>query len=385
MKTTIHPKGFELKRHLPAMLLILILFTSGCAGGSAPSLDSSAQAWVEYPYEDSILPMGEVMLVVYATDPAGISYIHIKVNGQSLPAYAATPMTTDGSSRLVRIDYPWYPPAEGEYLVEAAGVNDAGATGGSSSTRFCIVTCTPSATSTPAPGTTPSPAPGDTSTPLPFITLPSNTTETPSPTITTTPETSADVTVEFFADPPYVNAGNCSTMHWEVSGTDKVYLNGSSVYFRGMEQRCPCETETHTLRVVKPDGSSQDYPLRIDVYGSCSVPVTDTPPQPSDTSGPLFISGNLVWDNCQFFGVAEFTDPSGVDWAEFHYNLNGQGWAWIKMNKSGNGWKSQVGVSVMSGIGTPIGSLEYKFRSLDSLGNETWSGVTEYDYMSCSG
>lgn len=380
-QTTVHQTGgIKMGFKFLSILLALALFSSACTGSAAPSLDSSAQAWVEYPYEGSTLPMGQVMLVVYAADPAGISYIHIKVNGQSLPAYAASPLTTDGSTRLVRIDYAWQPPGEGEYVVEAAGVNTAGASGGFGSTRFCIVTC--------APVATPTPAPGDTSTPDPFITLPPNMTVTTPPTQTLTPNTSADVTVEFFADPPYVNAGNCSALHWDVSGTDKVYLNGSSVYFRGTEQRCPCQTETNTLRVIKPDGTSQDYPVRIDVYGNCSAPVTDTPqppPPPSDTSGPMFISGNLLWDDCKFFGVAEFTDPSGVSWAEFHYNLNNQGWAWILMNQSGNGWKSQVGVDVMSGIGTPIGTLQYKFRGLDTFNNETWSGISEYNYTSCSG
>ncbi|MCJ7434602.1 MAG: hypothetical protein MUO77_14040 [Anaerolineales bacterium] len=381
-------------RALASLLFILILLISGCTGSAAPSLDSSAQAWVEYPYEGSILPMAPVVLVVYAADSAGISFIHIKINGQSLPAYAASPMTEDGSTRLVRIDYTWPSggvlPEEGQYVVEAVGVNTAGASGGSGSTHFCIVTCAPSATSTPVQGDTPTPTPalGDTSTPLPFITLPPNVTVSPSPTLTLTPSTSGNVTVEFFADPPYVNAGNCSTLHWDVSGTDKVFLNGSSVYFRGMEQRCPCQTETNTLRVIKPDGTSQEFPVRIEAYGSCSAPITDTPqppPPPSDTSGPTVNAIYAVWESCDIYGQADISDPSGVSWAEFWYNLNNQGWAWIKMNKSGGLWESQVGVSVTDGMSTPMGSMVFKVRTLDTLNNESWSGESTLNYTGCGG
>lgn len=377
------------QKHSTIFALFLALLLSGCSGGSAPALDSSAQAWVEYPYEGSTLPMAPLNFVVYAADPGGISYIHIKVNGESLPAYAALSMTVDGSTRLVRIDYPWTPPGEGEYRVEAAGVNNAGTSGGFGSTRFCIVTCAPvnaPPTGMPAPGASDTPAPAPSDTPIPFITLPPLV--TPSLTLTSPPP-SPNVTVSFFADPPYVNAGNCATLHWDVSGTDQVYLNGSFVYFSGMEQRCPCESETHTLRVIAPDGTAQDYYARIDVYGSCDAPPSTEPPTepppPADTTGPSINAVYTFWDSCEVYGQADLSDPSGVSWAEFHYNLNGQGWVWIKMNKSGGLWTSQVGISVSDGMGTPIGSMTYKVRTLDTLNNESWSGESTLDYMGCGG
>jgi len=377
-------------RALASLLFILALFAGGCSGGSAPSLDSSAQAWVEYPYEGSILPMEPVTLVVYAADSAGVSYIQIKVNGEFVPSITAFPMTTDGSSRLVRVDQSWIPSAQGEYFVEAVGVNLAGASGGSGSTRFCVVACEPAAASTSTP--TPSAGKPPTSTPtpaLPIITLPAVVT----PTFTkapagVTPETSGDVTIEFFASPPYVNAGNCYTLHWDVTGSDQVYLNDSFVYFRGMEEYCPCETETHTLRVIKPDGASEERTARVDVYGSCSAPPPIEPPTeapPSDTSGPSFNGVYAFWESCDVYGQADIYDPSGVSWAEFWYNKNNEGWNWIKMNESGGLWTSQVGISVNDGIGTPSGSIVYKVRALDSLNNESWSGETPLPYTGCGG
>ncbi len=378
MKEQVNSSRFSRGKILASLLFILTLLLSAC-NAEAPGLDSSAQAWVEYPYEGSILPMGQAMLVVYAADPGGISYIHIKVNGESLPAFAASPMTADGSSRLVRIDYPWTPPAEGEYRVEAAGVNSAGAAGAFGSTRFCIVTCQPA--QAPPPTDTPTPAPGEppTSTPtaaLPIITLPPL---SPTPTATlTSPPPPANVTVNFFAEPPYVNAGNCSTLRWQVTGTDKVYLNGSLVSALSNTPRCPCETETHTLRVVAPDGTAQEYYARIDVYGSCALPPTTEAP-PVDSTGPTINSFGTFWEGCSIYGQADIYDPSGVTWAEFWYNLNNGGWAWIQMNLSGGSWVSQVGIET----GGFAGSVKYKIRTLDTYNNETWSGVRTKNFSYC--
>lgn len=356
-----------------SLLIIFVLLAGGCSGG-APVLDSSSQAWVEYPYEGSLLPMGQVIIVVYAADPGGINYIHIKVNGQSLPAYAASPMTTDGSARLVRIDYPWTPPGEGEYFVEASGVNSAGTAGGSGSTRFCIVTCQPAEARPPTD--TPAPAPTSTDTPIPFITLPPL---SPTPTMTlTSPPPPVNVTVNFFAEPPYVNAGNCSYLRWVVTGADKVYLNGSLVPATSNQQRCPCETETHTLRVVSPDGTAREYYARIDVYGSCTLPPTTQAP-PADTSGPTINSYGTFWQGCTIYGQASISDPSGVTWAEFWYNLNDQGWNWILMNISGGSWTSQVGIET----GGFAGSLQYKIRTLDAYNNEAWSDVSTKNFAYC--
>ncbi|GAB4503636.1 MAG: hypothetical protein Fur0043_06280 [Anaerolineales bacterium] len=376
-----------LNKHFTIFALTLALLLSGCNAESL-SLDSSAQVWVEYPYEGSILPNAPLTIVVYAADPGGISYIHIQVNGQSLPAYAASPMTTDGSARLVRIDYPWTPPGEGEYFVKASGVNSAGAAGGSSATRFCVVTCaTTAATSTPAPGDTATPAPGDTptsapgptDTPIPFITLPPlSPTWTPPSPVTLTP-VAPGITVEFFGDPSSVNAGNCYTLHWDVTGTDQVYLDGAYVYAHGMDERCPCETESHTLRVVSPDGTSQDYYARIDVYGSCTPPTTEPPPPPSDTTGPSINSFSVFWNGCSLYGAADVSDPSGVYDVEFWYNLNDAGWNIIAMSQSGTEWTSQVGVET-SGF---AGSLQYKIHAVDSLGNQSWSGVGTKNFSYC--
>lgn len=288
-------------RSLSIFLLACAMLLNAC-GAMPPSSDSSApsgQAWVEYPYEGDILPMAPVTLVVYAASDEGVGQIAIQVNGEALSAPPPHPLTADGSPRLVRVDLSWDPPAEGEYVVEAA------AGGGSGRTRFCIVTCSPvSGTSTPAAN--------ETETPTPFI----ENTGTPTPAQTTT--------------------------------------------------AVPIITSTPTTKAIIPTLTFTELP---------------PPPPPSDTSGPSINVVSVFWypEGCSLFGTADITDPSGVTWAEFHFNLNDSGWAWIKMNQSGTTWTSQVGVDT---AGLP-GTLVYKVRTLDSLNNESWSGESFKNFAYC--
>ena len=191
------------------------------------------------------------------------------------------------------------------------------------------------------------------------------------------------MTVSFYASPPYVNAGECTTLHWEVTGSETVYWNDTPVYYLGMEERCPCETESHKLHAVKSDGSTVEQWVTIDVYGSCSAPVTE-PPAPSDTSGPTINAVYAFWESCDIYGQADISDPSGVASAEFWYD-NGDGWAWIAMSEGGGLWTSQSGVSVNDGMGTPEGDFAFKVRTLDTYNNESWSMPDSFHYLGCGG
>ena len=110
----------------------------------------------------------------------------------------------------------------------------------------------------------------------------------------TPPPPPSDITVDFRADPPYINAGSCTTLRWDVEGVRAVYLNRNGVTGHSSQQVCPCQATTYTLQIIKPDNSSQDFPLRVDVYGSCQAegPLESLPPpvapfQPQPLPGPF--------------------------------------------------------------------------------------------------
>jgi hypothetical protein len=360
--------------------LILSVFTLSCENSGAqpfaqtsgsslppPSGDLPASnVWIEFPPDGGEFPLEPLTIVVYAANAGGIN---VRANGQEIPQGPITPLNPDGT--LVRMDSIWMPPAEGEYILEAR------AGGGSPAyIRFCIGSCQP-ATDTPIATETPTPTPG---TPTPG-------TETPTltPTVTSTTDASQPVTIDFWVDPPYINASECASLNWYVEGAQTVYLDSSSVPSTGAESVCPCENTTYNLNVVKPDNTTEDRWASLEVYGSCDVE-TEEPPVPEDTTGPDIHSTNLVWESCEFFGQASVSDASGVSWTKFYFNLNDQGWGSILMSEIGGGtWISDAGISVSDGMGTPIGTIEYYMEASDTLGNPNQSSIQTYDYMSCSG
>jgi len=355
------------------VFIILVLFASGCAPDHPALSESGAQAWVEYPFDGETLPLEPITLVVYAADSANVSGINVKVNGVALPAGQLEPLTSDGSSRLVRTDLVWQPPAEGEYIVEA----DSG--GAATSITFCIVTCQPEEVIEILPTST------ATST-LPIITLPPDV-----PTNTPTPTPHTESQVEFWAAPPYINAGECTTLNWNVSGDfQAVYYAGGTVNPSGSQSECPTESRNYQLQVVEMDNATTDHWVYVEVYQPAAPP-TDTPtptePPPAvDNTGPSINWTMLVWESCQFFGEAGISDESGVGWAQFYYNKNGEGWASVWMSKlSADYWQSELGISVDEGIGTPIGTIEYYVIASDNLGNQSESATLLYDYTGCDG
>jgi hypothetical protein len=366
-----------------SLILISALFLGGFS--LAQSTDTGPQAWVEFPLHGETMEMGIIPIVAYAASTEGVSSLTVSVDGETLPVESLQPLTTDGSTRLVRVDHSWQPPGEGKYTVIA---NAGGAT---ASITFCVVTCypleevdesaptethtpedeitfTPSPTPAPDdPTYTPSPTAADTATFTP--TTQPTATDTPSPYPSDTPTPYTESSAEFWAAPDYLNAGECTTLSWNVYGDfQTVYFEGSTVNASGADSECPPESYTYHLQVVEMDGSYTDYWASVEVY----VP-------PADSSGPSFNYVTHFWEGCTIYGEAGITDPSGVTWAEFWFNHNEQGWAWIQMNQNGEQWVSQVGIDT-DGF---AGSLVYKVRTLDSLNNESWSGEYTHNYAYC--
>jgi hypothetical protein len=355
------------------------------------SLEAGPLTWIEYPPEGEVFTMGAIPITVYAASPDGVGSINVMVDGQPAPAGELTSLV--GDSTMVRTDLHWQPPAEGQYRIVASA-------GGGAPTylSFCVVTCDKSETEEsdqPGPTTTPTAT-------LPIITLapdeptwtptatpaasytptatPANS-ETPTPTATAyhspTPTAYTESSAEFWAAPPYLNSGECTTLNWNVYGDfQAIYFEGSSVSASGSDSECPAESYTYHLQVVEMDNSYSDQWASVEVSA----------PPPTDSSGPTINWTNLVWESCQFYGEAGISDESGVSWAQFYYNKNGEGWASIWMSElSTEYWQSDYGVSVGGEIGTPIGTVDYYVIASDSLGNQSESGIASYSYMSCDG
>lgn len=292
-----------------SLLIILVLAVTGSSCDSASkdadsslgidlnNKDTSVSTWIEYPLEGWIIPNQPVSFVVYAGGAEGVIGIKLSIDGQALPSLAFSDLSTDGSERQVRLEYPWQPPTEGPYILSASAVSKAGgATGGASQVNFCVVTCEEQ-----------------------------ETTPTPDPDLTPTPTPKGAAT---------------------------------------------------------PTATQESQPQEE------NVPITEPPPPPppADTDGPSIASSSLIFESCQFYGHSSISDASGVSWAKFGFDLNGEGWKWVWMQDLGGGvWQSEAGISLESGIGTPIGVIQYQIQAADTLGNETISGVNTHSYTSCDG
>ncbi len=96
---------------------------------------------------------------------------------------------------------------------------------------------------------------------VPIVTQP-----TPAPTATPV------AGIKFWADATTVNAGQCTTIRWEVDNVRAVYLNeggaDQGVSGHGNKSVCPGNTTTYRLIVILNNNQRVEQPLTIYVQGS---------------------------------------------------------------------------------------------------------------------
>jgi hypothetical protein len=394
---------------LSFVLLFVMVYTSACGDyvinltqppetGKPQEVSSGAgHTWIEFPIDGQTYPMEPMTFAIYAADSQGVNGIDIWVNGEALAAGAPVSLSSDGGKGLVRLDQVWLPQAEGTYVLQASSRG----TGGLSEAPhiiFCIVSCQPGAVPVSS---------SDTPTLAANITItPGEVTVTPTITPTGTVTVYPTAQIEFWAAPPYANAGQCTTLNWNVSDAKYVYLDGNQVNASGSQQVCPCQTTTYTLSIYEmEEGAQKDNKVTVIVSGTCQGPTTTPPPvtnippgpppttapppPPQDTAGPAISDVNLTGDDCQFYGQAYVDDDSGINQVRFYYN-NGQGWAWILMNSMGGGlFKTQRAIDDPSsgGMVSPPWMVEYYVIAVDASPqmNETNSGSTSKSLMGCGG
>jgi hypothetical protein len=159
--------------------------------------------------------------------------------------------------------------------------------------------CTPPPTATPQPTDTPIPP---TATPLPTDT-PQPTDTPPPPTDTPAPkeETLPTPVVWFRLDENPIPAGACTTVRWDTSNVQEIYLNGERVDLNSSIKVCPTASQEYHLRVMSAE-EEKTHTLVLGVAGSAPSPTftpqpaapapatetaTATPLPPSPTPTPV--------------------------------------------------------------------------------------------------
>jgi hypothetical protein len=225
-------------------------------------------------------------------------------------------------------------------------------------------TNTPTATptGTPTPTTTPTSTPTPTATPTGTPTSTATPTNTPTPSITPSPTPS----ISFWADPNPVQAGFCTTVHWETANVQAVFFDGRGVAGVDTHKTCPCNPENHTLDVLLRDDTHDIRTLTVNVTGSCDQQGPSIDQLVATPPGSICPGENITIKRV-------ITDPSGVDRAELWYlhipaTPGISAWDSVPMSRSRSG---DIFYATIGGFG--VGELRYYVKAWDSLGNESQS------------
>jgi uncharacterized protein YraI len=91
---------------------------------------------------------------------------------------------------------------------------------------------------------------------LPIIESPPTPIPTPTvaPSATNMPTATPPMYVDFRADAPWVAAGQCTILRWDVEGVRSVYFNGQGQPGHGSQEVCPTQAQTFVLHVVLLSG-----------------------------------------------------------------------------------------------------------------------------------
>jgi len=114
---------------------------------------------------------------------------------------------------------------------------------------------------------------------VPLTTTPTLTptaTSTPTPTSTPLPTSTPNPNVRFWADKTDLTAGECTTLYWQTNNILAIFFDNVGVSGDGERAFCPCETESHTLRVKYLDSTSENFVITLNVTGQCGVTPTST-------------------------------------------------------------------------------------------------------------
>jgi len=163
------------------LFLIFAIFIVACNPTPVPFASAvaqvSANAWIDAPLNDSLLPFAPVDITSHFYHPSGVKQIELSINGSVLRTDPAPDTKTD----FVFITQKWSPPAPGEYQLSVRAQSNSGDWGSiakASVTVGEVITVTPTIPARPITSTI-------TSTPARAITI----TATNTPQVVTRPPT----------------------------------------------------------------------------------------------------------------------------------------------------------------------------------------------------
>ncbi len=75
----------------------------------------------------------------------------------------------------------------------------------------------------------------------------------------------AGYSINFWVDRDTIDAGQCTTLRWDVRNVQAVYLNGEGVAGVSQREVCPSGIKTYDLAVTRPDGGQDSRQVKVHV------------------------------------------------------------------------------------------------------------------------
>jgi len=128
-------------------------------------------------------------------------------------------------------------------------------------------------------------------------------------------------TIDFSVNRTQIQAGECVTLHWRVSGVKEVYVYAEGERWRehgvvgeGQREVCPPQTATYNLRVIHLDGSKEERQVVVSVQPAAGPSVI----QQFTVDRVEIRSGECVTFRWRVEGVkAVYFHPEGGRWQDY--------------------------------------------------------------------
>jgi hypothetical protein len=358
----------------------------GACGGSP---GGGTFVWIDVPLDGLTFPdVQAIKIEGHATGSDGVARVEIWIDGALLTTITDPPI----EGVLANFHTEWTPSAPGEYTIQAVAYGADGSASQPDSARVTFGSVTPTLVSgcpTPVGGgptpvscptlVEPCPSPvGGGPTPVSCPTL----VITVTPVITDTPTSPPGAVIQFWAEPPEIAAGACTTIRWHAENVQSVVFGGLDQPFDGSYGDCLCGNQRYTLTVTHLDGTEEKRTVDISVTGSCDTP-TVPPPEPEVDTTPPNAPSPAVPDNgltlscrgSQNLAWLPVEDESGI--AEYQVE--------VQRHSGDNNWQAAPGGSISVADKTTSIPVEcgwyyrWRVRALDGAGNlGSWSGWWQF-------
>lgn len=334
-----------MRNHL-VFFAVVVFLLAACS----PTL-SDTVIWIDVPIDGLRLSsLQTINIEGHASSPDGVSLVEIWVNGDLIQTIDS--ISEEGGAAAFSGSFD--PSEYGEYVIQvmAIGTNDEIS---EPDTSLVIIS---------EAVVLESPTPPDQPTPVP-------------PENGPTPVTPVDPTpvpiVNFWADPEVINAGDCSTLYWEVENVKGVVFGGVEREFSGSYHDCMCTNQSYPLTITFLDDSVEIYYVTINVNGVCTTPtpVDTSPPAAPVQLKPLDGSNLGCLPNAILRWQAP-SDPSGISEYRVQVERHSGDFNWQPV--SGSTFRNLVDTNFSITVECGY-DYRWRVRAVDGNGNVgNWSG-----------